>query len=326
MPPRPPGVVASSRRPGGGASSRPPGGGASSRPGNGGVVLAVLRGIGRLPLRTARSLGWLLGWIAYAASPGYRRKIRTNLCHAGLDSPAMRWRVAGEAGRTMGELPYVWTRPLALIAGQVRCERADLDVLEDAERAARGVLFVTPHLGAFEVAARWYATRAPITVLFKPPRKPWLRPLVVFARERDAMRAVPPTLGGLRAMLRALRDRQAIGLLPDQVPSAGEGRWASFFGEPAYTMTLPERLVQQTGARVVIAVCERVVRPPGWRLRLEAMPETPSPEALNERMQRCILRSPEQYLWGYNRYRRPPGASARVPMEPAPSNGSPGAR
>src|SRR5690606_41609621 len=122
------------------------------------------------------------------------------------------------------------------------------------------------------------------------------RPIVAFARERDAMRAVPRTLGGLRAMLRALRERQAIGLLPDQVPSAGEGRWAPFFGEPAYTMTLPERLVQQTGAHVVVAVCERVARPPGWRLRLEAMHERPSAEALNERMQHCILRRPEQSL------------------------------
>jgi len=297
-----------------------------TRADRGGVALFVLRGIGRMPLRAARALGALLGWVAYAASPGYRRKIRSNLRRAGLDAAAMRWRVAGEAGRTMGELPYVWTRPLAQIAARVDCRPGDLAVLDDAERAGRGVLFVTPHLGAFDVAARWYATRAPITVLFKPPRKAWLRPLVAFARDRDTMRAVPPTLGGLRAMLRALHARQAVGLLPDQVPSAGEGRWAPFFGEPAYTMTLPDRLAQQTGARVVVAVCERVARPGGWRLRLESMRERPSPEALNERMQQCILRSPEQYLWGYNRYRRPAGAAQRPAYGPKPSDGDDGAR
>ena len=290
----------------------------------GGVALFVLRGIGRLPLRAARALGALLGWIAYAASPGYRRKIRSNLRRAGLDAPAMRWRVAGESGRTMGELPWVWTRPLAQVAARVDCRPDDLRVLDDAERAGRGVLFVTPHLGAFDVAARWYATRAPITVLFKPPRKTWLRPLVAFARDRDAMRAVPPTLGGLRALLRALHARQAVGLLPDQVPSAGEGRWAPFFGELAYTMTLPERLAQQTGACVVVAVCERVTRPAGWRLRLEPMREAPSAEALNARLQQSILRGPEQYLWGYNRYRRPPGAPQREAVG-AKSTGSNGA-
>jgi len=224
----------------------------------------------------------------------------------------------------MGELPWVWTRPLAQVAARVDCRPDDIRVLEDAERAGRGVLFVTPHLGAFDVAARWYATRAPIIVLFKPPRKTWLQPLVAFARDRDAMRAVPPTLGGLRALLRALHARQAVGLLPDQVPSAGEGRWAPFFGEPAYTMTLPERLVQQTGARVVVAVCERVARPPGWRLRLEPMHEAPGAEALNARLQQSILRSPEQYLWGYNRYRGPAGAPRREDVDPK-SVGSSGA-
>lgn len=291
----------------------------------GGVALAVLRRIGLLPLGLLRACGAVLGWIAYAASPGYRRKIRSNLRRAGLDSFAMRWRVAGEAGRTIGELPYVWTRPLEQIAARVSCDRAGLDVLAQAERAGCGVLFVTPHLGAFDVAARWYATRAPITVLFKPPRKAWLRPLVACVRDRDAMRAVPPTLGGLRAMLRALRAREAVGLLPDQVPSAGDGRWVPFFGEPAYTMTLPERLVQQTGARVIVAVCERVARPPGWCLRLEAMHERPSAEVLNERMQHCILRSPEQYLWGYNRYRSPAGAPPRPPAVHS-SSGNPRAR
>ncbi|HEY0876880.1 MAG TPA: lysophospholipid acyltransferase family protein [Zeimonas sp.] len=296
------------------------------RAARGGVALSVLRGVGRLPLGPARALGAGLGWIAYAASPGYRRKIRSNLRRAGLDSLAMRWRVAGEAGRTIGELPWVWTRPLAQVAARVSCSRADLAVLDEAEGAGLGVLFVTPHLGAFDVAARWYATRAPITVLFKPPRKRWLRPLVAFVRERDAMRAVPPTIGGLRAMLRALRDRQAVGLLPDQVPSAGDGRWAPFFGEPAYTMTLPERLVQQTGAQVVVAVCERVRRPRGWRLRLAPMRETPSPDVLNERLQQCILGSPEQYLWGYNRYRRPVGAASHAAAGSTLSGGASGAR
>jgi len=292
----------------------------------GAVAPLLLRGFGRLPLRTSRALGALIGWTAYAMSPGYRRKIRSNLRRAALDAPAMRWRVAGEAGRTMGELPWVWSRPLAQVAARVACGDDDLRVLEDAERAGRGVLFVTPHLGAFDVAARWYAARAPITVLFKPPRKAWLRPLVAFVRDREAMRAVPPTLGGLRAMLRALHSRQAVGLLPDQVPSAGQGRWAPFFGEPAYTMTLPERLAAQTGARVVVVVCERVARPPGWRLRVEPMHETPSAEALNERLEQCIRRNPEQYLWGYNRYRRPPGARRHTGQVPGSGGGRSGVR
>jgi KDO2-lipid IV(A) lauroyltransferase len=112
-------------------------------------------------------------------------------------------------------------------------------------------------------------------------------------------------MAGVRAMLRALRAGEAVGILPDQVPGEGEGEWAPFFGEPAWTMTLPRRLAQATGAAVVVAVGERV--PGGWRLHLERLAEAPTPEALNACMERLIRRWPDQYLWGYNRYKRPAG-------------------
>jgi KDO2-lipid IV(A) lauroyltransferase len=55
------------------------------------------------------------------------------------------------------------------------------------------------------------------------------------------------------------------------------------------------------------------------------MREAPSAETLNARLQQTILRSPEQYLWGYNRYRRPPGAPRREEAG-ASGSGSRGAR
>ena len=275
------------------------------------VASFLLWTLGRLPLRVLRAVGQVLGWIVYMSSCGYRNKIRANLRRAGLDSPPMRWRAAGEAGRAVGELPWVWTRPLTRLVERVHCDDADLQVFERTLHRGGGVLFLTPHLGSFEVAASWHSARAPITVLYKPPRKSWLRPFIARVRDRAQLSAVPPTTGGLRRLLRALRAGEAVGLLPDQVPAAGDGRWAPFFGEPAYTMTLPERLAAQTGAAVVVAVCERVSRPAGWRLRLEEMHERPEPEALNRCLQRWILHRPEQYLWGYNRYRRPAAAPAR---------------
>jgi KDO2-lipid IV(A) lauroyltransferase len=140
--------------------------------------------------------------------------------------------------------------------------------------------------------------------MFKPPRQAWLRPLLALARREASIRAVPATLAGVRALLRALRAGQAVALLPDQVPDGGDGRQVPFFGRPAWTMTLPQRLVQQTGAGVVLAVAERLPAGRGWRLHLEAMDEAPTPEALNARMEVLIRRFPAQYLWGYNRYKR----------------------
>ncbi|ODS97619.1 MAG: hypothetical protein ABS56_08485 [Lautropia sp. SCN 69-89] len=271
------------------------------------ALVAAMRMLGALPLRFLRAFGAALGLAAYLLSAGYRRKLLANLRTAGYDSTADAWSAAAEAGRMVGELPFVWRRAPADLARHVVCD--DLQILDAAE-ARGGIVFLTPHLGAFEVTARFYASRAPITVLYKPPRKAWMRPLVEFSRATGSMRAVPATLAGVRAMLRALRAGEAVGLLPDQVPGAGEGRWVPFFGRPAWTMTLPQRLAEQPGAQVVLAVGERLGGARGWRLHLERMDEPPTPEALNARMEALIRRFPSQYLWGYNRYKRPAAAGA----------------
>ncbi|GAA4415904.1 lysophospholipid acyltransferase family protein [Quisquiliibacterium transsilvanicum] len=268
-------------------------------------MLRSFRLLARLPLGLLQALGAGLGLLVYLVSPAYRRKLLRNLEIAGLPRE-LRWSCARHAGRMVGELPWIWFRPRAALTRRVRCD--DQPVLEAAEREGRGVLFMTPHLGAFEVAARWYATRAPITVLFKPPRQAALAQVLAAARNADDMQSAPTTLAGVRALLRALRRGEAVGLLPDQVPGEGEGQWAPFFGAPAWTMTLPLRLAQASGAVVVLAVGERLGAGKGWHIHFERLAGAPTPEALNAAMERCILRIPAQYLWGYNRYKRPPGA------------------
>lgn len=270
------------------------------------LLVWLVTGYAHLPLGLARGLGATAGMVAFLGSAAYRKKLRVNLGHAGYQGARPAVRAALEAGRMAGELPFIWMRPTEAVACRVRCD--DPGVLDAAEQAGRGVLFLTPHLGAFEVTARWYALRAPITVMFRPPRKPALDALLARARRGPGLQPVPAALAGVRAMLRALRSGAAVGVLPDQVPGAGEGRWVMFFGQPAYTMTLPIKLAQATGAAVVMAVGERVAG--GWRIRLERFAGEPSPEALNARMEQLIHASPHQYLWGYNRYKRPAGAPA----------------
>jgi KDO2-lipid IV(A) lauroyltransferase len=274
-------------------------------------LVGLASALASLPLGAARGLGAAAGLAALALSASYRGKLRANLGRAGYRGVALMLRAAIEAGRMAGELPFIWMRPSAAIARRVHCD--DLAVLEAAERAGRGILFLTPHLGAFEVTARWYALRAPITVMFRPPRKPALGALLARARGGEGLHPVPAALSGVRAMLRALRAGAAVGVLPDQVPGAGEGRWAGFFGEPAFTMTLPMKLAQATDASVVIAVGERVRG--GWRIRLQAFESLPTPEALNAQMEELVRLAPHQYLWGYNRYKRPDGAPA-APVTP----------
>jgi KDO2-lipid IV(A) lauroyltransferase len=266
--------------------------------------------------------GALLGWLVYAASPTYRRRLAHNARLAGLGWRD-RWRAAAHAGRMVAELPRLW------LGAPVPVRMTGAQHIEAALAQGQGLLFLTPHLGCFEITAQAYAERfgRPVdgpgrgmTVLFRPARKPWLRQVIASARQRPGLATAPTSLAGVKQLLKALKNGEAVGLLPDQVPPEGMGVWAPFFGQPAYTMTLAARLAQQTGAPLGVVWGERLPRGAGYVVRALPLP-VPLPEArpgedeatrqhaaaaaLNRAMEAVIRLKPEQYLWGYHRYKQP---------------------
>ncbi len=261
------------------------------------------------PLGLLHALGALLGWCAFLASPAYRRRFLANARQAGFRFRDVQGAV-GHAGRMVAELPRLWWGPAP------RWTWADDGCIARAYAAGRGILFLTPHLGGFELspqalAADYGAAHGPMTVLYRPARQPWLARRMSTARARPYLQAVPTTLAGVRGLLRALRRGEAVGLLPDQVPPEGMGVWVPFFGEPAYTMTLAARLAQQSGATVLLAWTERLSWGRGFVVHVAARPQ-PLPTdlaeataALNRDMERLIRQRPDQYLWGYARYKQP---------------------
>jgi Kdo2-lipid IVA lauroyltransferase/acyltransferase len=284
------------------------------------MLVPLSRTLSRLPLRWLHAMGAAAGLATYALSPRYRRKVRANLRIAGLDlGPGRRRAVACEAGRAVLEAPFVWFSPSARLARMVTVHGEA--ILREALGAGRGVILLTPHLGCFEVVARVIAASHPLTVLFKPPRTGQARRLLEDARDHRNLRALPANAGGVRGLLRALKRGEAIGVLPDQVPSDGDGTWAPFFGRPAYTMTLPERLARSTGATVLMAVGERLPAGRGWAVRFEPLGGDASPAAINAAMERMIRACPEQYLWSYNRYKGPRGRAAPAELPDARDGG-----
>ena len=285
-------------------------------------MLSLIRWLSRRSLRTLHFLGGALGWAAWLVSPSYRRLVAHNAAQAGVPDSA-RWRSVAEAGRLVAELPRLWLRPADQpIADPLRWEGAEL--IEQRLGQPGGLLLLTPHMGSFEMAgqavAERFGARQPMTVLYRPARQTWLRHLEETARARPGMATAPANLAGVRQMIRALRKGQTVGLLPDQVPPEGQGVWAPFFGEPAYTMTLAARMAQQTGAHVLMLWCERLPAGAGFVVRVSE-PAVPLPAqatsdealqlagatAINRSMEVLIRQNPGQYLWPYNRYKQPRG-------------------
>ena len=280
-------------------------------------MLRLFRWLARCPLWFLHALGGALGWITYGASPTYRRRFNANVAQAGVAPRDARPAIA-EAGRLVMETPFLWLRPAdEPIRPTLNWEGEAL--LVEALKQRKGIVLLTPHMGSFEVTAQacaqsFAAEYGPITVLYRPARKPWLRAIMDGSRARPGVATAPATLAGVRQMIRALRRGEAVGLLPDQVPPDGMGVWVPFFGKPAYTMTLAARLVQQTGAVPLLIWGERLRHGAGYTVRVsalgEALPEGENTQAesaavINRAMERLIRQRPQQYLWGYHRYKQP---------------------
>lgn len=262
-----------------------------------------------LPLWLVHAVGWALGWVVFLASPVYRRRFKANAAQAGLQARQW-WPAVGAAGQLVAELPRLWFgRP-------VRVQWEGAQHVEEALQSEKGIVFLTPHMGCFEITAQAYAQRygqqgRPMTVLFRPPRQPWLVPLVESSRQRPGLLTAATTLAGVKQLLKALNRGQCVGLLPDQVPPAGQGLWAPFFGREAYTMTLSARLALQTGATVLVAWGQRLSWGRGYVVHVQPLEEAlagdlPAATAqINRAMERLVLQAPQQYLWGYARYKAP---------------------
>jgi Kdo2-lipid IVA lauroyltransferase/acyltransferase len=281
----------------------------------------ALRLIARLPLRVLHALGSVLGWAMYGTSPTYRRHLRENLAQAGLplsrkDASRLRRAAIAAAGRMLAELPAIWFRPREKVVSLVKRVEG-LEAALAARDGGRALLFLTPHMGCFEIAAQ-YATRyTPITVLYRRPKLAWLEPLMRAGRARDQVRLAPADLSGVRELYAALKRREAVGFLPDQVPGIGEGDWADFFGRPAYTMTLAARLAAREDVACYLVYARRLPRGAGYEIVLRPLLEKLEGEKpvrrLNRALEALVRECPEQYLWGYNRYKTPQGAKPLLP-------------
>lgn len=271
----------------------------------------LLRLIARLPLGALHRLGTVLGWALYGMSPTYRKHLRENLEQAGYRDRRTRHEAIASAGRMIAELPAIWFRPHARVVSLVK----DVQGLDAALAAGKAVVFLTPHIGCFEIAAQYAAAHMRITVLYRPPKMGWLEPLMHEGRARAGLRLVPADRGGVRELLAALKRGEAAGFLPDQVPGQGEGEWAAFFGRPAYTMTLAARLAGRAELACFLAYAKRLPRGRGYDLLLRPLSgmlpgESPT-RRVNRALEELVRECPGQYLWGYNRYKIP--KQARTP-------------
>ncbi len=272
------------------------------------MTILLLRFLACLPLRLLHAIGRGVGTLMYWCSPKFARRLRMNAQQAGYMEPTFYRRSAAQVGAMIFETPKVWLRPdFALSHVQV----ANPELLAQMREQHKSIVFVTPHVGCFEICARYLSQQKPIVVMYRPPRRSFVEPAMKLSRDLPNLLSVPAGFTGVREFIKTLRSDGDIGLLPDQVASTADGVWVPYFGRLAFTVTLPGKLALQTGAKIVMVAGERLPRGEGWRLHFREGPELDGlaveyqAAAMNAAMEELVRLMPEQYLWNYNRYKMP---------------------
>lgn len=284
----------------------------------------LLRALARLPLGANHALGAFLGRLVFALSPRYRNRVLENLGSSGLAPGRERLREmakanAAEIGKGATELAWALFRPVEEVVGTVK-SRTGWEGVEALRARSKPIIFVTPHLGGYDIAGRylWGELPGAMMAMYRPHKVGWLDRLMREGRDRGSgpgdTHTATATLAGVRKVLRHMRTGGCTIMLPDQVPGVGDGEWVEFFGRPAYTMTLVGRLQQASDAAIVFYFAERLPGGDGFAVHFHALAEPlPLDRAaaalrVNQEVEKLVRLCPTQYLWGYNRYKRPAGA------------------
>lgn len=280
------------------------------------LALLFLKASSLLPLQVLRLLGAWLGWCNWVIGTRAKKSTLINLamCFPQM-SPEERKSLAKksliETMKTLMEAGKVWRNDWAWLETKIRGV-TNQQILDEKFNQQRGLIVITLHMGNWEVVGPYVAKHFPLTALYQPLKTPVLDELVLEARQAKNMTMAPGSSQGIKKILQALRQRQAVCILPDQVPDRNTGRVLStFFNKPAWTMSLIHSLLVRTQCEICYCYALRVDG--GFALHVEAAsPDINSQDveisaaAMNADIARIVRQAPSQYQWEYKRFRQLP--------------------
>jgi Kdo2-lipid IVA lauroyltransferase/acyltransferase len=259
-----------------------------------------------------------MGLILYALATAERRKALTSLAIAfPMSSLAEHQALArasfGHLGEMLFELACI-SQVDARMESLVQWPAAARQVLEAALRQNKGVVFVSGHVGNWELLARRVALAGfdcqSIAKETSDPRLTrWIEAVRQGAGLKSIWRGQP---GAAKHMLRALKGNGILGLLIDQDTKV-QSVFVDFFGKPAKTPRAAADLALKTGAPVVVGFCHRT-SPGHYRIEMKAITAVnlvtdaalTLTQQLTYEIESAIRSYPEQWVWMHQRWRSVP--------------------
>ncbi len=281
--------------------------------------VAALKLLGRLPLPVASKLGRAAAQLVWLFAKSPRQVTLRNLELCFPDQPEEeRLKLARESlietTVTAFEMAPAWVQPPEKALSYITHAENE-ELFKDAMKQNRGIVFIAPHFGNWELANYYMASKSPLMVIYKPSDSEALNKLILKSRTQIG-EMVPADKRGVLALFSAIKKGKTTGILPDQEPSLSSGVWVPFFGIPALTPMLVSKLVQKTDAIALGFGCQRNPDGKTFHVFYEPVDEEiysndmeTSAAAMNRCIERIVLREPSQFQWEYKRFKRRPDRS-----------------
>ena len=284
------------------------------------VAQAVLKTLEYLPLPVARACAGGIGGLARLFTPGWRRAAYRNLEIALPDSDLpTRRRIVDRVYQNLGRILLSLGRMPRLDSANIH-DWIGYEGFEHFERAlsgGKGVLFMTAHLGNWELSATAHALLGnPMHVMVRTFDNPRLDRLVDDYRTLHGNRTIRKQDYG-RALLGALKNNEAVGVLVDQNAVGDDAIFIDFFGVKAAATSGFAKIAMRTGAAVIpgFALWDREA----GRYALKFYPllelaDTGNPEQdlvtntqlCQSKIEEVIRDYPDQWLWIHRRWKHRP--------------------
>lgn len=180
------------------------------------------------------------------------------------------------------------------------------DDFSAALKQANGLLLAVPHMGNWEVLNMVLDQFDKYAFLYKPPSDKKIENLLKKYRGQSNALQIEANLKGVRKIMKHLKNKGFVTILPDQKPKSGQGVFAPFYGIPTYTMSLFSRLALKTKVPVFFAYTLRTEN--GFDVYFEQSNEEiykdleTSVAYMNQKIQEIVEKAPEQYQWTYKRF------------------------
>ncbi len=193
------------------------------------------------------------------------------------------------------------------------------NIIKECLDQNKGVIFMTPHHGSWELSGLFVASKIKIFTMFKPLRNKVLNDFVRKGRMSKGATLVETDNSGVKQLLKALKNNHGIGILPDHTPKINQGVMSNFFDVPVNTSSLIYKLGKKNKVPIIYIFSERLPNSAGFNLHLGSikemfydLDEKSSADFLNKKIEHLVNINISQYLWSYERFRNRSGVTENI--------------